>query len=103
MKVEIIGSHGGIAPGGRATSYLVDETLLIDAGSVAEGLDISSQAKINHILISHAHLDHIKDLAFLCDNCFGIRERPFEVYCNSYVHKAILKHIFNDVIWPDFF
>ena len=102
MKVRVIGAHGGVAPGARATSYLIDETLLIDAGSVAEGLTLDEQAKIDHIFLSHAHLDHIKDLAFLCDNCFGIRERPFEVYCNQYVCDAIHNHLFNDIIWPNF-
>ena len=74
----------------------------MDAGSIAEGLPIEKQVLIEHILISHAHLDHIKDLAFLCDNCFGMRERPFEVYCNQFVCDAIHQHLFNDVIWPDF-
>lgn len=102
MIVRIIGGHGGISPGFKATSYLIDGDLLIDAGSVAEGIPITEQAKIKHILISHAHLDHIKDLAFMSDNCFGVNEKPFEVYCNQHVHDAIKKHLFNDVIWPDF-
>ena len=86
----------------RATSYLINDELLIDAGSVAEGLPLEAQASLGPILISHAHLDHIKDLAFLCDNCLSIRKGPFEVYCNSYVRQAVLNHLFNDVIWPDF-
>lgn len=102
MIVRIIGCDGGVSPAGKATSYLIDDELLIDAGSVAEGISLEEQARLGAILISHAHLDHIKDLAFLCDNCLGIRERPFEVYCNHYVREAILRHLFNDVIWPDF-
>ena len=102
MIVQVIGSHGGVAPEAMATSYLINGNVLIDAGSVASGLQLAEQAAIDHILISHAHLDHIKDLAFLCDNCFGVRDRPFEVYCNQYVDNAISKHLFNDVIWPNF-
>ncbi len=102
MIVRIIGGHGGISPGFKATSYLIDGDLLIDAGSVAEGITISEQARIKNILISHAHLDHIKDLAFLCDNCFGMNENPFQVYSNSFVYSAIKEHLFNDKIWPDF-
>ena len=100
--VQIVGAHGGVAKGMAATSYLIDGRLLLDAGSVAGGLSVEEQAQIGRILISHAHLDHIKDLAFLCDNCFGLREEPFEVFCNHYVRKAIGQHLFNDVIWPDF-
>ncbi len=102
MQVKVIGAHGGVTRNYAATSYLIDDSLLIDAGSVASGLDIQDQLKINHILLSHVHLDHIKDLAFICDNCFGLRPNPFEVYCHSTVHGAIKKHFFNDLIWPDF-
>lgn len=102
MQVKIIGGHGGVTKNYHATSYLIDESLLIDAGSVASGLDIHSQLKIDHILLSHSHLDHTKDLAFICDNCFGLKGKPFEVYCHETVHKAIKNHLFNDIIWPDF-
>ena len=57
MNVKIIGGHGGVSPECRATSYLVDGNLLIDAGSVATGVSVSDQAKIDNILISHSHLD----------------------------------------------
>jgi cAMP phosphodiesterase len=69
---------------------------------VASGLPVESQKNIDHILISHAHLDHIKDLAFLCDNCFGMREKPYEVYSHATVKTAIKTHLMNDIIWPDF-
>ncbi|MBL7664576.1 MAG: 3',5'-cyclic-nucleotide phosphodiesterase [Bacteriovoracaceae bacterium] len=102
MKVKVIGSHGGVAPGFKTTSFLIDDCLLIDAGSVAEGLTVDAQKRIDHILISHAHLDHIKDMAFLCDNCFGLRDKPFEVYSHHTVKNAIKAHLMNDIIWPDF-
>lgn len=102
MQVKIIGGHGGVTKNYHATSYLIDDSLLIDAGSVASGLDIVDQLKIDHILISHAHLDHTKDLAFICDNCFGLKKNPFNVYTHKTVHKAIKDHLFNDTIWPDF-
>jgi ribonuclease BN (tRNA processing enzyme) len=102
MLVRIIGGHGGVAPGFRATSYLIDGKLLIDAGSVASGILIDEQVLIDHILISHAHLDHISDLAFISDNCFGLKGKPFQVYSNQLVKDAIKTHLMNDIIWPDF-
>ncbi|MEA9358595.1 3',5'-cyclic-nucleotide phosphodiesterase [Bacteriovorax sp. PP10] len=102
MLVRIIGGHGGVSPGFRATSYLIDGKLLLDAGSVASGIQIEEQSNIDHILISHAHLDHISDLAFLADNCFGMKGKPFEIYANTPVKNAIMTHLLNDVIWPDF-
>lgn len=102
MLIRIIGGHGGVSPGFRATSYLIDGKLLIDAGSVASGIQIEEQSHIDWILISHSHLDHISDLAFLADNCFGMKGKPFEIYANSPVKQSIMTHLLNDVIWPDF-
>lgn len=102
MLVRIVGGHGGVAPGYRATSYLIDGKLLIDAGSVASGLLIDEQVLIDNILISHAHMDHICELAYLSDNCFGLKGKPFEVYSSKIVREAIKKHFMNDMIWPDF-
>lgn len=102
LQVRIIGGSGGVTDSTSATSYLIDDSLLIDAGSAATGLSISEQVKIDHILISHAHLDHTKDLAFICDNCFGMRSDPFQVHTHKSTKDAIKKHLFNEVIWPDF-
>jgi ribonuclease BN (tRNA processing enzyme) len=102
MKVKIIGGQGGVTPTTKATSYLIDGVLLIDAGSVASGISIEKQTAIDNILISHSHLDHISDLAFLADNCFGLKDRPFEVYCNEKIRENIMTHLLNDAIWPDF-
>lgn len=102
MKIQVLGGHGGEAKGYGTTSYLIDNKILIDAGSVASALETKDQLNIDHIFISHPHLDHIKDLAFLCDNCFGLRKEPFRVRTHPTVKKAILDHLLNDVIWPDF-
>jgi len=102
MIVRIVGGHGGVSPGFKNTSYLIDGKLLIDAGSVASGLHIDEQVHIDNIFISHSHLDHISDLAFLADNCFGLKGRPFEIYSCEETRSSIMKHMLNDEIWPDF-
>jgi ribonuclease BN (tRNA processing enzyme) len=102
MLVQVIGGHGGVSPNFKNTSYLIDRKLLIDAGSVASGIQIDQQVLIDHILISHSHLDHISDLAFMADNCFGLKGRPFEVHTADVVRKNIMTHLLNDEIWPDF-
>jgi ribonuclease BN (tRNA processing enzyme) len=102
LIVKVIGGHGGVSPGFQATSYLINDELLIDAGSIASGVTIKEQVAVENILISHAHLDHISELAYLCDNCFGLRPSPFMVHSNKVVKDAILTHILNDTIWPDF-
>lgn len=102
MKIQVLGGHGGLAHGAFTTSFLIDDKLLIDAGAVASTTTIRQQIQIENILISHCHLDHIKDLAFICDNCFGVRSKPFHVLTHDTVHKIIKAHLLNDIIWPDF-
>ena len=102
MLIKIIGGHGSVLLGYKSTSFLIDDKLLIDAGSVASGTDINQQLVIKDILISHCHLDHICDLAFIADNCFNLKKFPFTVYTSSFAKDAIESHFFNDTIWPDF-
>jgi cAMP phosphodiesterase len=102
MRIQVLGGHGGLAKGFSTTSFLINDELLIDAGAVASTLSVEEQSKIDHILISHSHLDHIKDLAFICDNCLGMRETPFQVYTHATVKKILKEHFFNETIWPDF-
>ncbi|HXH29624.1 MAG TPA: 3',5'-cyclic-nucleotide phosphodiesterase [Bacteriovoracaceae bacterium] len=102
MKIKVLGGHGGLVKGYATTSFLIDDCLLLDAGNAASTLSIDEQINIENILISHCHMDHIKDLAFLSDNCFGLRKTPFQVYTHGTVKKAIKDHLLNDVVWPDF-
>ncbi len=80
----------------------MDGRLLLDAGSVTATLPLDSQAAIDHVLISHAHLDHVAALAFIADNLFEMRARPIEVWSIPGVIRRLKTHVFNDIIWPDF-
>lgn len=91
-----------MAKGFATTSFLIDEKLLVDAGGVAGTLSIDKQCAIENILITHCHLDHIKDLAFICDNCFGMKKSPFRVFTHATVKNIIKTHLLNDIVWPDF-
>ncbi|MCB9093738.1 MAG: 3',5'-cyclic-nucleotide phosphodiesterase [Halobacteriovoraceae bacterium] len=102
MKVEFLGAQGGVSNGYSATSFLIDGNLLIDAGSAASNLPVERQAEIDNILLTHSHLDHIKDLAFLCDNCFDLRDECFNLHAHATTITNLKNHLFNDAIWPDF-
>ena len=102
MRVRALGVSGGEVPGRGLTSFLVDERLALDAGHLTASLAIEAQAALDAILLSHAHLDHVKDVAFLSDNLVGLRDRPLVVAGTAPVLDAIRAHVLNDVIWPDF-
>jgi ribonuclease BN (tRNA processing enzyme) len=102
MKLKVLGCAGGESPNFRATAFLLNGTVLIDAGSVTQALSVEAQKRIDHVLITHAHLDHIKDLGFILDNTFGTRLKPLQVAAPPDVIKNLRDHIFNWIIWPDF-
>lgn len=102
MRLRVLGCHGGESPSHRATSFLIDDTLLLDAGALTRGLSVDEQARIDTVFISHSHLDHIRDLALLTDNVIGVRKSPVDVYCTGPTADALEQHVFNNIIWPDF-
>lgn len=103
MKVRILGCSGGI--GGRherTTSMLVDHDILIDAGTGAVDLSLAELAAIDHVFITHSHLDHIAALPLMIDSVADLREQPLIVYATEATLAILRKHIFNWAIWPDF-
>ena len=60
MKLTVLGCAGGI--GGRerlTTCLLLDDDILLDAGTGLATLDIDALAKIEHVFLTHTHLDHV--------------------------------------------
>ncbi len=102
MNIRVLGCHGSELPGFHATTFLINESILLDAGAVTSVLSLEEQLKIEAILVSHAHLDHIKDIPGLTINIEKNPGKAIEIIGTSGTLKAINFHIFNDVIWPDF-
>src|SRR5215207_5428236 len=102
MELRVIGCHGGETPKHRTSAFVVDERLAIDAGSLTSGLDLSAQFRLQACIVSHAHLDHIRDLATIADNRCQAECEPLLVAASDGTIKALKKHFFNNLIWPDF-
>ncbi len=102
MRLRVLGCHGGESATHRTTCFLVDDVLALDAGALTRGLSVTEQAKIDAVVLSHIHLDHIKDLALIADNVIGVRTTPFEIYCTDATARPLEEHFFNNLIWPDF-
>lgn len=102
MRYQVLGCSGGVAPGFRLPSFLVDDHLLIDTGSVASTLEVAHQARIDHVLLTHSHLDHTGGLPLLADNVFGMRATPVQVHGIAPTLDSIRRNLLNDVLWPDF-
>lgn len=103
MRIRILGCSGGIGAGSRTSAMLIDNDVLIDAGTGIGDLELKDLDSIRHVFLTHAHLDHIAGLPMLVDRVFDENfSTPLTVYAREETLRAIQDHLFNGVIWPDF-
>jgi ribonuclease BN (tRNA processing enzyme) len=102
MKLTVLGCSGGIGSGRHTTSLLVDDDVLIDAGTGLTTLDFEQLVKIDHLFLTHAHLDHVLGLPLLLDSVGDLRSAPLTVHALPDVLDVLSKHVFNWQLWPDF-
>jgi ribonuclease BN (tRNA processing enzyme) len=102
VKVRVLGCSGAIAKDCRTTSFLVDGEILVDAGTGAGDLTLEEMRKIDNVLLTHSHLDHVVALPLLVDAVAAQRSKPLKVHALAGTIAALKAHIFNNVIWPDF-
>ncbi len=102
MKIRVLGCSGGIGGGLRTTALAVDEDILVDAGTGVGDLSLEQLAKIDHIFVSHSHLDHVTSIPFLVDTVCWMRSSPIVVYGTAETLDILRAHLFNWKLWPDF-
>ncbi len=102
MQLRVVGCHGGETPKHRTSAFVLDERLAIDAGSLTSGLDLKLQRQLEAVLVSHAHLDHIRDLATIADNRAQYGCPPLLVVGTTATLGVLKRHFFNNLVWPDF-
>lgn len=102
MKLTVLGASGGIGRGLRTISFLVDDDILIDAGTGVNDLTLDQMAAIRHVFLTHAHLDHIACLPMLADAALDRRVRPLTIHALPETLVTLKDSIFNDRIWPDY-
>lgn len=102
MKLRVLGCSGGIGGNLRTTSFLLDHDVLIDAGTGVNELSLTELTLIDHIFVTHSHLDHIACIPFLVDSVGFMRDHPLTIYASEETLEILKAHIFNWKIWPDF-
>jgi len=102
LELRVVGCHGGETPRHRTSAFILDERLAIDAGSLTSGMELKAQFRLNACIVSHAHLDHIRDLATIADNRCQADCEPLVVAATRSTIAALKKHFFNNAVWPDF-
>jgi ribonuclease BN (tRNA processing enzyme) len=103
MQIRVLGCSGGIAKGVATTSFLIDDDILIDAGTGVCSLTLDEMRLIKHIFLTHSHLDHTASIPLLTDTLFnGLVGNPLMIHAQRSTIKVLRDHIFNWAIWPDF-
>lgn len=103
MRLKVLGSSGAELRGYNLPAFLIDDCILLDAGTIGASLNETAQWKIRDILVTHAHLDHIRGIPFLLDNIL-LRNKRHNVTVISipYVLNSLKDNLLNNIIWPDF-
>jgi ribonuclease BN (tRNA processing enzyme) len=102
VKLHVLGCHGGELPSCRSTCFLVDDVLALDAGALTSTLPLERLAKVDHVLLTHSHFDHVKDLPLMADLLVGRRTSPVTIWASHDCARALRASMFNDDLWPDF-
>ncbi len=102
MRFKVLGCSGGIGGEFRTSAALVNDNILIDAGTGVVDLSLEELLKIDHIFLTHSHLDHIVSIAFLVDTVGHLRKKPIGIHALQATLDDLKEHIFNNHIWPDF-
>lgn len=106
MAVRVLGCSGSIAAGSFSTSFLLDEQVLIDAGTGVGEMTLDELLAVDHVFISHSHLDHVLSIGLLADTVQRHRRvkgrPPIQIRALARTIDALRRHLFNGVIWPDF-
>ena len=84
------------------TSYLVNDTIAIDAGALGQFRTPADQARIRHVLLSHTHIDHIGSLPVLVENAYEGTRDCMTIHGSEAVLDCLRRDIFNDRVWPNF-
>lgn len=111
MRIKVLGAYGsesmnykssGFPVPYKTTGFLINDSLLLDAGTICASLNLSEQIRIKNILLSHTHLDHIKGIPFMAESVLGKISQPVQILSIPEVLDDVRRHLLNDSIWPDF-
>src|ERR1700754_415134 len=102
MELRVLGCHGGESPKHQFPAFMLDGRVCLDAGSITNMLSLKEQQRIEAVVVSHAHLDHVRDLAMLADTRTQQGGPPLVLASTPGTIAVLKRHFFNDRLWPDF-
>lgn len=111
MQIRVLGCHGAdcLVEGTdrpvrqESCGFLIDGSVLLDAGTIGARLTLAEQRRIRFVLLSHLHFDHLKGLPTLVDNLAEEFTDPLIVAATEPVIQGLVDHVFNNKVYPNFF
>jgi ribonuclease BN (tRNA processing enzyme) len=103
MKVELLPSSLPVSDAQFLVSFLVNDEVAIDCGSLGLLADLRRQERVRHVFLTHEHIDHIASLPIFLENVYHPGPECVELLGTADVLDFIHRDIFNGRVWPDFF
>jgi ribonuclease BN (tRNA processing enzyme) len=86
----------------RLTSYLIDDRVAVDGGSLALGLTDCQRRQVRDVIITHPHMDHTATLPIFIDDLFALLREPVRVHTTQEIADLLERDIFNWTVYPRF-
>jgi ribonuclease BN (tRNA processing enzyme) len=103
MKITLLPSSVGGGPDHQyLSSWLINDTVAIDAGCLGIWGSPQDQARVRHVLVSHTHMDHLASLPIFVENAYEGKAECVTVHASRSVLDCCQEHLFNEKVWPDF-
>jgi ribonuclease BN (tRNA processing enzyme) len=101
MDIRILGAHNSESADTSCVTFIIDDTLAVEAGGLTSRLSIAEQRKIDAVLLTHHHLDHIRDIPALALNFYRFGT-TLDIYATARVSDIIKDHLLNSEMYPAF-
>lgn len=101
MDIRVLGAHNSETSTTSCVSILIDEKLALEAGGLTSNLTMEEQGKLDAIVITHKHMDHVRDVPIIALNLYR-RSGSIDIYSTAPVCSSIKEHILNREIYPEF-
>lgn len=101
MKIRLLGAHNIETENTRLSCVVVDDVIVLDAGSLTSSLSLETQRNLKAVLLTHQHYDHIRDIPALAIN-LSITGDTVDMYTTRQAYDVITGHLLDGEIYPNF-
>lgn len=102
MLPSTIDENGKASARQHLLSIIIDDTVAIDAGSLAFSCTNKQRQQVRDVILTHTHLDHIAGLPLFVDDLFATLDGPVRIHATRGMIDILERDIFNWEVYPRF-